>query len=271
MYQNIYPKFYPECTFRGPVDPLPFGHLGFTVSVPRKCIVCEFLFEGECTRAMEQLKVCLPLDFRPCSFTVETIPVFSFKTESTEMVIEKARAKLIEEYKNSNPDATISEADGNSFLKSVFWHADDPLEKWRESIDTSKVECVSCMDIVNLIRNKVAMFTREKGMVVLIIECGLVQIFFFDGISRMYWGYSNHQFNMDPVGLKFLLETPNVVALHQNTEELFLDLVKKEFDHYSLRMVLLYQLNPTDREYETFYSVSRNFSIQISIDLLPAT
>lgn len=37
-----------HCPIKGELDPVPFCHLGIEGSVPRKCTLCPYLFEGEC-------------------------------------------------------------------------------------------------------------------------------------------------------------------------------------------------------------------------------
>lgn len=59
---------------RGPVDPVPFEHMSITGAVPRKCGTCRFLFEGECTRAVEQVQGSLALDHGPCPIPGDTTP-----------------------------------------------------------------------------------------------------------------------------------------------------------------------------------------------------
>jgi len=37
-----------HCPIEGDLEPVPFSHLGIESSVPRKCALCPYLFEGEC-------------------------------------------------------------------------------------------------------------------------------------------------------------------------------------------------------------------------------
>ena len=71
----MYRRSFPKCTIPGPVNPVPFNHLGLQGSVPRKCSECSFLFEAECLRAMEQVQGYLALDHGPCPIQGETKPV----------------------------------------------------------------------------------------------------------------------------------------------------------------------------------------------------
>jgi len=76
----MYKRSFPKCTIAGPVDPVPFSHLGLQGAVPRKCSGCKFMFEAECLRAAEQVKGYLALDHGPCPIKGETKPVL-FETE----------------------------------------------------------------------------------------------------------------------------------------------------------------------------------------------
>jgi hypothetical protein len=71
MYRNVFPR----CTVIGSVDPVPFGHFGFTGAIPSKCNTCIHLLEGDCTRAIEQVRKYLSLDHGPCPVKGPTDPV----------------------------------------------------------------------------------------------------------------------------------------------------------------------------------------------------
>lgn len=65
----MYRKSFPKCEMQGPLDPVEWGHMGSTKSIPRKCYDCSMLFEGECLRAMDQVQGYLKLDYGPCKRT----------------------------------------------------------------------------------------------------------------------------------------------------------------------------------------------------------
>lgn len=67
-------RAFPKCEVSGPVDPVPFRHL-VSGSIPRKCSECRFQFEGECTRAIDQVHGYLALDHGPCPVVGDTSPV----------------------------------------------------------------------------------------------------------------------------------------------------------------------------------------------------
>jgi hypothetical protein len=71
----MYRRSFPKCTVSGPVDPVPFNHLGLQGAIPRKCAGCKLMFEGECLRGAEQVKGYLDLDHGPCPVKGETRPV----------------------------------------------------------------------------------------------------------------------------------------------------------------------------------------------------
>jgi hypothetical protein len=68
--------YFPTCKVDGPIDPpVSFGHLGSRGAVPFKCSKCKYLFEGGCTRYIEEVGRYLHLDHGPCSKTGPTDPV----------------------------------------------------------------------------------------------------------------------------------------------------------------------------------------------------
>lgn len=69
-------RYFPRCPVDGPIDPpIPFGHMLSSGAVPNKCGTCQHLFEGECTRYIEELGHFLHLDHGPCGVTGPTDPV----------------------------------------------------------------------------------------------------------------------------------------------------------------------------------------------------
>jgi hypothetical protein len=72
MYKNYFPK----CPVDGPIEPpVPFGHLASHGAVPNKCSKCQYLFEGECTRYIEDVGHYLELDHGYCGIPGATDPV----------------------------------------------------------------------------------------------------------------------------------------------------------------------------------------------------
>ena len=73
----MYKKYFPECPVEGPIEPaVEFGHLGLNGAVPKKCAECKNLFEGECTRYIEEVGHYLHLDHGFCGIAGPTDPVF---------------------------------------------------------------------------------------------------------------------------------------------------------------------------------------------------
>lgn len=71
----MYHLAFPVCPVEGPIEPpVPYSHF-LEGAVPKKCSTCEFLFEGECTRAFEQLGRYLNLDHGFCGVPGSTDPV----------------------------------------------------------------------------------------------------------------------------------------------------------------------------------------------------
>ena len=69
-------KYFPPCPVDGPIGPpVAFSHLASYGAVPMKCSECQYLFEGECTRFMEDVGQYLHLDHGPCGVRGPTDPV----------------------------------------------------------------------------------------------------------------------------------------------------------------------------------------------------
>ncbi|HAS46130.1 MAG TPA: hypothetical protein DCS93_36955 [Microscillaceae bacterium] len=72
MYRN----YFPPCLVDGPIEPpVPYVHMGSSGAVPHKCSTCQYLFEGSCTRAGEELDRYLHLDHGSCKVSGPTNPV----------------------------------------------------------------------------------------------------------------------------------------------------------------------------------------------------
>ena len=72
----MHSKYFPPCPIDGPIDPpVPFAHMASRGAVPNKCSKCEHLFEGECTRYMEEVGRYMHLDHGPCGVNGPTDPV----------------------------------------------------------------------------------------------------------------------------------------------------------------------------------------------------
>lgn len=156
-----------------------------------------------------------------------------------------------------------------SFWKRIFGQDSIPAEERRERIDESDVDRVSCMDVVRMIRDRVATFSTSKGMVVVLLEGCRVQIYFFDGISQTSWGYNNHQFSTDRVGETFLVGPPTEIVLTVNTEHLLPDVIKREFASCDMSAGPLWKLDPTAWDYEAMKALhGGDVGIRISFDSL---
>jgi hypothetical protein len=68
--------YFPPCPIEGPfLPPVPYSHFGSRGAVPQKCSTCGHLFEGGCTRAMDEVGRYLHLDYGPCDVNGPTDPV----------------------------------------------------------------------------------------------------------------------------------------------------------------------------------------------------
>ena len=74
----MHTKYFPACPVDGPIEPaVAFGHMISRGAVPNKCSSCKHLFEGECTRASENIAGrYLHLDHGPCGIDGPTDPVY---------------------------------------------------------------------------------------------------------------------------------------------------------------------------------------------------
>lgn len=74
--EHMHRRYFPACPVDGPIEPpVPFGHMCSTGAVPQKCASCDHLFEGECTRNIDDVGGYLHLDHGPCGVDGPTDPV----------------------------------------------------------------------------------------------------------------------------------------------------------------------------------------------------
>jgi hypothetical protein len=79
----MYRESFPKCKVQGEQDPSSMRtHMTIKFAVPKKCLACEFLFEGECTRGIDQMDGYLRLDTGPCNVQGSTQPVVAGETSS---------------------------------------------------------------------------------------------------------------------------------------------------------------------------------------------
>jgi len=81
----MYRQAFPRCPVVGPVRPgARFRHGGYEGSVPAKCVDCEHLFEGDCTRGSAFVGTYLVLDHGPCFREGATNPVPQHSSRGSE-------------------------------------------------------------------------------------------------------------------------------------------------------------------------------------------
>jgi hypothetical protein len=84
-------NYFPRCPIDGPIEPpTPYGHLVFHGAVPKKCSECCELFEGSCTRYMDDLGHYFELDHGSCGIPGPTEPV-AYANESMGSEVEIPR------------------------------------------------------------------------------------------------------------------------------------------------------------------------------------
>ncbi|MFZ6760373.1 hypothetical protein ACO0K9_24480 [Undibacterium sp. Ji50W] len=71
----MYRKSFPACTVKGSLAPVPYGHMVLHGAVPEKCTSCKHLFEGSCTRALDDVEDYQSLDYGPCTVNGPCTPV----------------------------------------------------------------------------------------------------------------------------------------------------------------------------------------------------
>ena len=72
----MHKDYFPACPVHGPIEPpVPFNHMGLSGAVPNKCGPCPKLFEGSCTRYIEEVGHYLHLDYGYCGIPGPTDPV----------------------------------------------------------------------------------------------------------------------------------------------------------------------------------------------------
>ena len=72
----MYKKYFPSCKVESPIEPpMKYMHLGSEGAIPKKCSECKYLFEGECSRNIENGTGYLHLDYGHCKVNGPTDPV----------------------------------------------------------------------------------------------------------------------------------------------------------------------------------------------------
>jgi hypothetical protein len=156
-----------------------------------------------------------------------------------------------------------------SIWKSLFGKKADSRDEMRNGFGSGDVERVSCMDIVRIIRQQVAELKNSQAMVVVILEGLHVQIFFFDGISRVSWGYNNRQFSTDDVGRRFLVGPPFdcTLSINADSDALLPKVLQREFSDCYISIGKLWRLDPHAWDYEQMKILHGNdVGIRISFD-----
>ena len=88
---RMHRQYFPPCPVDGPIEPpVPFGHMSSDGAVPTKCSDCQHLFEGSCTRYIEEVQGYLHLDHGPCGIDGPTDPVY-YETEFVKSKVEIPR------------------------------------------------------------------------------------------------------------------------------------------------------------------------------------
>ncbi|MBN2366185.1 MAG: hypothetical protein JXL67_08450 [Calditrichaeota bacterium] len=72
-------RYLPPCPINGSYQPMPLSHLGSSGAVPKKCVLCPNLFEGECSRIAGRYN---QLDHGPCRVETKKLSLVEMKIDS---------------------------------------------------------------------------------------------------------------------------------------------------------------------------------------------
>ncbi len=154
-----------------------------------------------------------------------------------------------------------------NFWRKLFNRHKVPIEERRDCPVDDGRKSVSCMDVVQIIRDCVSSFKGSEGMVVVILEGYRLQIYLFDGIAHTSWGYNNHIFSTDLVGKTFLIEPPVELSISTYADPMLPIILQKEFEDNDIKIGKLWKLNPQAPDYEMMKILHENdISIRISFE-----
>jgi len=150
-------------------------------------------------------------------------------------------------------------------FKKLFGRNKISPEERRDGAKMDGMQRVSCMDVVNIIKDNVSNFQKSEGMVVVLLEGFRIKIFMFDGIAHASWGYNNHIFSTDST--VFLIEPRIELLLSSNAQTLLSGILQREFSEFDMSIGNLWKLNPEGWDYDRMKALHGNdIGIRISFD-----
>lgn len=124
MYRTVIPR----CVVVGSLEPVSYSHF-MTGAIPAKCRACENMFEGGCTRAMEQVQGYLALDHGPCPVRGPTEPVIVETEHYTSKLFVPAkceRCRFLELEKARGFVCNFERAKWGAFPRTLDWGTWNP-------------------------------------------------------------------------------------------------------------------------------------------------
>ena len=109
---------------------------------------------------------------------------------------------------------------------------------------------VGACEIEDLIVTRKEAFKQGRGMVLVLQEDRRVRVFFFNGVSRFSWNYTNYELNLDRIGQATQEGPPVKSGLRQNEVPTFISTLRSRFWQCDTTIQSLWKLNPNARDYE---------------------
>lgn len=117
----MYKYYFPPCPIDGPIEPaIPFAHMMSSGAVPNKCNHCQYMFEGECMRYMDEVGHYLHLDYGPCGIEGPTEPV-TIEHEGDPSNIEIPKKCATCEYLRGHSSCTKDKDVWGDFNRGLDW------------------------------------------------------------------------------------------------------------------------------------------------------
>ena len=98
--------------------------------------------------------------------------------------------------------------------------------------------------ICDLIANGVTRFKDDRGMVLILQEGLRIRLFFFNGVPKCSWNYTNGALHLDRVGESVLERPPTELALAEEDLAALATTVRSRFRHCESVVSPLWRLDP---------------------------
>jgi hypothetical protein len=95
-------------------------------------------------------------------------------------------------------------------------------------------------------------------MVLVILEGCNAQIYFFNGVPRVSWNYSNEQLSLDRVAHACQDGPPVTQVININEESQLPAVLRREFAHCDMNVQKLWHLDPTAWDYAMMEALHRD-------------